>query len=132
MLVEYKVPTPIRLSVLWATLMSLYIYNDFFSLYIPGEIDAMSVGDMGALGEATGAILIFTSLMMAIPASMIFLSSFLPSIVSRWSNIILGSAYTFLQIWSFSDSPPFYIMIVGLEIIVTGLIIWTAWRWPRA
>ncbi|MDJ0638671.1 MAG: DUF6326 family protein [Paracoccaceae bacterium] len=73
----------------------------------------------------------FTSLMMAIPASMIFLSAFLPSQASRWSNILLGGVYTLIQFWSFADSPPFYVMIVTIEIFVTGLIIWTAWRWPR-
>ena len=130
-LIDFEVSTPIRLSLLWATLMSLYIYNDFFSLYLPGEIEALSSGDMGPLGQATDRILIFTSLLMAVPASMIFLSSFLPSIAARWSNIVVGSAYTGLQLWSFSDSPPFYVIVVALEIIVTGLIIWTAWRWPR-
>ncbi len=130
-LVNFEVPTPVRLSLLWATLMSLYIYNDFFSLYLPGEVEALSAGDMGPLGKATASVLVFTSLMMAIPASMIFLSAFLPSKASRWSNIAFGGAYTFIQFWSFSDSPPFYVIIVALEIFVTGLIIWTAWRWPR-
>jgi uncharacterized membrane protein (UPF0182 family) len=130
-LVNFDIPTPVRLSLLWATLMSLYIYNDYFSLYLPGEIESLSAGDMGSLGPATASILIFTSLMMAIPTVMIFLSAFLPPIASRWSNIVVGAAYTFIQFWSFSDSPPFYVIVVALEIIVTGLIILTAWRWPR-
>ncbi len=130
-LVSFDVPTPVRLSLLWATLMSLYIYNDFFSLYLPGEVEALSAGEMGPLGQATTSILMFTSFMMAIPASMIFLSAFLPSQASRWSNIVLGGVYTLIQFWSFADSPPFYVMIVTIEIFVTGLIIWTAWRWPR-
>ena len=131
-LVNFQVPAPIRLSLMWATLMSLYIYNDFFSLFLPGEIEALSAGQMGPLGPATASILVFVSLMMAIPASMIFLSSVLPPVASRWLNIFLGAAYTLLQFWSLKDSPPFYVMVVAFEIIVTGLIIWTAWRWPRA
>ena len=130
-LVDFEVPTPVRLSLLWAALMSLYIYNDFFSLYLPGEVEALSAGDMGPLGPATASILIFASLMMAIPTMMIFLSVFLPANASRWSNIVLAGLYTLIQFWSFSDSPPFYVIVVALEIVVTGMIIWTAWRWPR-
>jgi|ERR1041385_3733617 hypothetical protein len=29
---DFRVATPIRFSLLWASLMSLYIYNDYFSL----------------------------------------------------------------------------------------------------
>ena len=130
-LVEFEVPTSVRLSLLWAALMGLYIYNDFFSLYLPGEVEALAAGEMGPLGPATASVLIFTSLMMAIPASMIFLSVFLPSQVSRWSNLGLAIVYTVIQLWSLADSPPFYVIVVGLEIIVTGLILWTAWQWPR-
>ncbi len=129
--IDNMVQTPVRLSLLWATLMSLYIYNDFFSLYLPGEVEALAAGEMGPLGQATPSVLIFTSLMMAIPALMISLSVILPSRASRWSNIVVGGCYTFIQFWSYADSPPFYVMVVTIEIVVTGVIIWTAWRWPR-
>ena len=125
------VSTPIRLSLLWAALMGLYIYNDYFSMYLPGAIEKMSTGVMGPLGEITDALLIGVSLLLAIPALMIFLSSALAPVLSRWLNVILGLAYTAVQGLTFIGSAPFYQMVVVFEIAVTLLIVWTALRWPK-
>ncbi len=128
---SFDIPTPIRLSLLWASLMSLYIYNDYFNMYRPGTVDNMIAGNMGPLGEATPTVLIVVALILAIPALMIFLSSVLRPVFSRWSNIILGIVYTTIEALTFFGSAPFYQMVVVFEIIVTLLIVWIAWHWPR-
>ena len=128
---KFAVATPIRLSLLWAALMGLYIYNDYFSMFLPGTIEEMAAGVMGPLGEATDAILIGVSLVLAIPALMIFLSSAAPPALSRWLNVILGLFYTVIQALTFFGSALFYQMVVVFEIIVTLLIVWTALRWPK-
>jgi hypothetical protein len=125
------VSAPLRLSLLWAALMGLYIYNDYFSMYLPGSIEDMAAGTMGPLGPVTDTILIGVALLLAIPALMIYLSSALPATLSRWSNVIFGLAYTVVEVLTFIGSRPFYQMVVVFEIIVTLLIIWTAVRWPR-
>lgn len=130
-LASFQTATPIRLSLLWAALMGLYIYNDYFSLYLPGTIEDMSAGVMGPLGATTDMVLLTVALILAIPAMMIFLSAFLPPVLSRWSNILFGMIYTVIEGLTFVGSRPFYQMVVGFEIIVTLLVIWTAWRWPR-
>ena len=127
-----QVPTPIRLALLWAALMGLYIYNDYFSLYVPGTIEEMSAGIIGPLGAANDTVLVIVALVLAIPAMMIFLSVFLPTVLSRWSNIFLGVVYTVIEGLTFIGSRPFYQMVVAFEILVTLLVVWTAWRWPRA
>lgn len=125
------VSAPLRLSLLWAALMGLYIYNDYFSMYVPGTIDMMASGTMGPLGPATDQILVAVALLLAIPALMIYLSAALPAALSRWSNIGFGLAYTGIEVMTFIGSRPFYQMVVAFEIIVTLLILWTALRWPR-
>jgi hypothetical protein len=125
------VPVSVRLSLLWAALMGLYIYNDYFSMYLPGTIETMSAGRMGPLGPATDTILIAVALLLAIPALMIYLSAALPPTLSRWSNVVFGLAYTVIEVLTFIGSRPFYQMVVVFEIIVTLLIIWSALRWPR-
>ncbi|MFC4723795.1 DUF6326 family protein [Glycocaulis abyssi] len=127
---KVRVPAPVRLSLLWASLMSLYIYNDYLVMFTPGMIDEMSAGSLGPLGEATDLTLLGVAVVMAIPASMIFLSSMLPSHASRWLNMLLGAIYTAIQALTLFGSPPFYQFIVSVEIIATLLIIWTAARWP--
>jgi hypothetical protein len=129
---DYRVPTAIKLSFAWASLMSLYIYNDYFSLYQHGTIEDMMAGRMGPLGEATEPVLAGVALLLAIPALMIFLSVTLWPRVSRWLNIVLGLAYTAIEALTMIGSPLFYQLVVALEILLTVLIIWHAARWsPR-
>ncbi len=126
-----ETPTPIRLSLLWASLMALYIYNDYFSMYTPGTIDDMMNGIMGPLGPANDVIMVGVSQVLAIPALMIFLSVALPARLSQILNIILGLGYTVIEALTFFGSQLFYQIVVVMEIAVTLLIVWTALRWPR-
>ena len=128
---NFDVAPSIKLSLLWAALMGLYIYNDYFSMYLPGTIAEMSAGNMGPLGPVTDQILIIVALILAIPATMIYLSSCLPSIINKWTNVFLGLTYTIIELLTFMGSRPFYQMVVVFEILVTLAIVWTAIRWPR-
>lgn len=128
---DFRLPTRLALSLLWASLMGLYIYNDYFSLYLPGTIENMSNGVMGPLGPASDGVLVAVSIMLAIPALMIFLSSAFPWAISRWSNVALGLAYTIIETMTFFGSPLFYKIVVVAEIAITLLIVVYAWRWKR-
>ena len=131
---EIRVPAPVKLSLLWASLMSLYLYNDYLLFFIPGQIEGMNAGSMGPFGQATDLKLLAVAAFLAIPASMIFLSSMLPSSASRWLNLVVGvlhgipNALMFLPVFS---APLFFKFIVSIEIIIMLLIIWTAARWPQ-
>jgi len=128
------VSAPIKLSLLWASLLSFYIYNDYLLLFIPGQIEGMNAGSFGPFGEVTDLKLLAVAAFLAIPISMIFLSSILPSNASRWLNMIIGpihgisNALTLLPLFM---APLFFKFIVVIEIIITLLIIRTAARWPR-
>ena len=128
----YRPPTAVKLALLWTALMFLYIYNDYFSLYVPGTIADLIAGRLGPLGHASPQVLVGVSMMLAIPSLMIFLSVALPPLVSRWLNIVLGVAYTGIEGMTFAGSPPFYQIVVGFEIALTLLIIWSALKWPRS
>ena len=126
-----RLQTGLALSLLWASLMGLYIYNDYFSLYMPGTIEAMAAGRMGPLGQVNDAVMVGVSAMLAVPALMIFLSSALPRAISRWSNLVLGIVYTAIQVLtSLGGARPFYLMVVALEVLVTLTIVVYALRWP--
>ncbi|MDE2450437.1 MAG: hypothetical protein KGO22_15795 [Gammaproteobacteria bacterium] len=128
---HFPVVTPIRLALLWAALMSLYIYNDYFVMYVPGTIRAMSEGKMGPLGQATPTVMVGAALLLAIPALMIFLSAALPPAWSKWLNVLLGAVYTVIEALTFQGPHLFYKIVVAIEIAVTLLIIVHALRWPR-
>lgn len=127
------VPTPIktRLALMWASLMSLYIYNDYFSLYTPNTLSNIGAGRMGPLGPATEGVLLGVAILLAIPALMIALSAILPAFASRWLNVLFGLIYTAVEVLTFGGRHLFYNAVIGLELILTVLIVWFALRWPR-
>jgi hypothetical protein len=125
-----RFPTGLALSLLWATLMGLYIYNDYFSLYLPRTLEKMAAGQL-AFGPATPTALLIVSIMLAVPAMMIFLSAALPRLISRWLNIVLGVVYTVIEGLTFIGTPLFYQVVVGIEIVTTLLVVFHAIRWPR-
>ena len=125
-----RLPTGLALSLLWAALMGLYIYNDYFSLYLPKTLERMATGQL-AFGPATPTALLIVSIMLAVPAVMIFLSAALPRLISRWLNIVLGVVYTVIQGLTFIGSPLFYQVVVAVEIVTTLLVVLYAIRWPR-
>lgn len=129
---DAPVPTKVKLSLLWASLMALYIYNDYFILFVPGTIEGMSEGSLGPLGMYTDAKMSGIALILAIPASMIFLSSILSNLASRRLNLVLGAIYLLIVSATLIGSPYFYKLIVGFEIVATLLVLRIAYRWPTA
>ncbi len=129
------VPVPIRykLSALWISVMFLYIYADYFELYVPGKLQSILAGQMIPLGPVTQSVLLGTAAMLALPSLMIFLSLALKAWATRWLNVAVGVIYTAIQIAVVSGSGwTFYVAMGLLESVLTVLIIWTAWKWPRS
>ena len=127
----FEPPTNIKLALLWASLMFLYIYNDYFSMYVPGTVDSMAKGSLGPIGHATDAVLVGLAVMLALPSLMIFLSAGLTSEISRWLNVALGLVYTAIELLTVFGSPVFYKIVVFVEIVLTSMIVFYALRWPR-
>ena len=126
-----KINVQFKLSALWASVMFLYIYADYFGLFVPGQLQGMLAGKMGPLGPTTQGVLLGTSVMMAIPSLMIFLSLVLKPSLNRWLNIIFGVLYTLIILVTMWDWA-FYIFFGVLEVTLTGLIAWYAWCWPKS
>ena len=128
---DVRVNVKLKLSALWASVMFLYIYGDYFGLYAPGQLKSMLAGKMAPFGPVSQGILIGTSAMMAIPSLMIFLSVALKASVNRPLNITFGVIYTVIIIITASSSWPFFIFLGFFEVALTSLIVWYAWKWPR-
>ena len=126
---DIKIHVKLKISAIWASVMFCYIYADYFGLYVPGALQGMLAGKMGPLGPTTQGVLVGTSVMMAIPSVMIFLSLALKANVSRWLNVVFGVIYTviiLITMWNWA----FYIFWGVIEIVLTGLVVWYAWTWP--
>jgi len=75
------------------------------------------------------------SLLLVIPALMVFLSIILKSSVNRRLNIILGLFYTAIMILialtSITPWRIFYVFLAIVESCITSLIVWFAWKWSK-
>lgn len=127
---DIKIHVRIKLAALWTSVMFCYIYADYFGLYVPGALQGILKGKMGPLGPTTQAVLLGTSVMMAIPSVMIFLSTILEANVTRWLNVVFGVFYTVIILITMWDWA-FDVFFGIIEVVLTGLIVWYAWNWPK-
>ena len=131
-LMDFQINVKFKLSALWASVMFCYIYGDYFALYPPEQIQELLSGKT-RLDEPMK--LFAASILMTIPSLMIFLSLALKSKVNRWLNIIFGTIFTAIMVLiAISSSGPwwtFYIFLALVESVITLLIVWFAWNWPK-
>jgi hypothetical protein len=126
---DRQINVKMKLSALWIALMLLYIYADIISLFKPGQVEEMISGRMGPF-PVNQASLLVASILMVIPAIMVFLSLTLKPKVNRWANITLGVLYTFVNISNLIGETWAYYMFSGIaEIVLTFLIVGYAWKW---
>ncbi len=126
-----KVNVKIRLSALWVTLMLCYIYADILSLFSPGAVEEMLAGNMGPF-PVTQTALLSASILMIIPALMVFLSLILNPKANQWTNIIVGILYALVSIGNLVGETWAYYLVFGIiEIALTILVVFYAWKWPK-
>ena len=129
---DFKINVKFKLSALWAAVMFCYVYGDYFSFYVPGKLEEFLSGE--TLLDSPVA-LFAASILMTIPALMVFLSLALKPIVSKWLNILFGAIYTAIMVLiAITTIAPWWTFSVFLAIVescLTLLIIWFAIKWPR-
>ena len=132
MLENPKVNIKVKLSSLWASLIALYIYGDYFDLYTPNKVPNLLDGK-SMLDSPTRLFL--AALMLAVPSLMIALSVLLKPKLNRVLNLIFGVFLTLVVILvgstSISAWHSFYVFYAILEALVTLLIVYLAWNWPK-
>jgi hypothetical protein len=82
----------IKLAALWAGFMFLYIYVDYFHLYMPGKIEDILQGRVFVFAVTQGFLLAALA-SVTIPALMIFVSVALPAQLNRRINMIVAAVY---------------------------------------
>lgn len=130
---DFPINIKIKLSALWAGVTLCYLYCDYFELYVPKKVEGLINGE-NLLNSPTN--LFAASVLLAIPAAMVFLSVLLKPVINKWLNIIVGIlftammiliAFTYSEVWY-----TFYLFYAILESMITALIIWYAWQWPKS
>src|SRR6516162_1638354 len=129
---DIRVHVRLKLFALWSSLMFFYIYADYFQLWQPGHLQGMLEGRRPFAGSPQG-VLLGMSCVMVVPCLMPFLSVVLPVRLSRWVNILFGVVYTLVMVAVVALARGWYFYtIYGLiEIILSLLVLWYAWTWPK-
>ena len=128
---DIKVNAKVKLAALWASFMFLYIYVDYFHLFMPGSIEDLLTGKVWRF-DISQAFLMGALSSVTIPALMISLSVALPAKVNRWTNIIVAAVYIPYTLFNLAGEAWFH-MIFGafVEVVFLLLIIRYAWKWPK-
>lgn len=128
---DIKLNVKLKLATLWASFMFLYIYVDYFHLYMPGALEDMLAGKV-FIFEITQAFLLVVLATVTIPALMIFLSVALPAKVNRCTNIIVATVYIPYTLFNLVGEAWMH-MVFGaiVEVVLLLLVIWYAWKWPE-
>ncbi len=128
---DIKVGVKLKLATLWASLMFLIIYIDYFHLYMPGKIAEIQTSRVFVF-DITQGFLLAALAIVTIPAMMIFLSVALSAIVNRWTNIIIAALNIPLMLFNLAGEAWVH-MVFGavVEVALLCLIIRYAWKWPH-
>jgi hypothetical protein len=128
---DVKVSLKLKLASLWVSLMFLYIYVDYFHLFMPSQIGDILKGRVFVF-DITQGFLLATLSSITIPALMIFLSVALPAQVNRWTNMIIAAIYIPYSLFNLAGEAWIH-MVLGavVEVALLFLIIRYAWKWPR-
>ncbi|PVD51641.1 hypothetical protein DC498_14020 [Terrimonas sp.] len=129
---DFKINIKLKLSALWTSVMFLYIYGDYFELYVPGKVQGLLNGQNML---STPYKLLLATIILALPSLMIFLSLMIKPKWNRVLNISTGIFLTlftlFVGVSSFTEWRMFYVMLALLESVITSIIVWKAWIWPK-
>ncbi len=128
---DQRIPVRVKLAAAWTSFMFLYIYVDYFHLFMPGSIEDLLAGKVFVF-DITQVFLLAGLASVTIPALMIFLSVALSAKVNRWTNIIVAAVYIPYTLFNLAGEAWMH-MVFGafVEVVLLLLIIRYAWKWPR-
>ncbi|MDG1572501.1 DUF6326 family protein [Robiginitalea sp. M366] len=132
MLENPKINIKIKLAALWTSVTLCYLYGDYFELYTPDKVESLISGENNLDNPVK---LLIASIILAISSVMVAGSVILQSKINRILNIIFGSLFTIMMViigvLSTNEWYLFYVFLAFLESILTTMIVWHAWNWPK-
>jgi hypothetical protein len=126
---DVTINVKIKLAALWTSVLFLFIYADYFGLYNPGFITGLTQGKIADF-QITPVLLLGFMILMAIPSLMVFLSLTLKPNANRLINIVVSILQLVFVLGGILDPNLFFIFASSVEVVLLGLIVWYAWKWP--
>ncbi len=128
---DIKINVKLKLATIWTSFMFLYIYVDYFHLYMPGTLKDILVGKVFVF-DISYVFLLVAMIFVAIPTLMIFLSVALPAKVNRWTNLIVATIFIPYMLFNLVGEAWVHMYLAAaIEVALLCLIIYYAWKWPH-
>ena len=123
-----------KLSGLWVATVFLFIYVDYFGLFVPGVLEKIIEGEVADTGiQITPSFLVTGLTVVMIPSLLIVLSLTLKAKANRWTNIIVVILQIVVVLSSnfIGEAEAHYVFGSVVEVVLLSLIVWFAWKWPK-
>lgn len=128
---DLKINVKIKIAALWTSFMFLYIYVDYFHLYMPGSIKDILAGKVFVF-NISYVFLLVAMIFVVIPSLMIFLSVALSARANRLTNIVVAAAYIPYMLFNLVGEAWVHMYLAAaVEVALLLLIIQYAWKWPK-
>lgn len=126
---DIKVNVKLKLASIWTSFMFLYIYVDYFALYMPSKIDDIIKGKVFVF-DITQEFIFIASVLATIPILMIFLSLILPAKINRLTNIIVAIILIPYMLFNLAGEAWLHMYFASaVEVVLLCLIIRYAYKW---
>jgi hypothetical protein len=121
----------VKLAALWAAVMFVFAYVDIFAFFRADVVNGVLAGKTASF-QVDQTFLLLTTLYVAIPSVMVFLSLVLRPAVNRWVSIVLAVVYVVsIAASCVGETWLYYFAGSAVECVLLVALAWTAWTWPR-
>jgi len=129
-----QIPVQAKLAAAWVSFMFLYSYVDILNFYKPGVVDGILAGLVWKF-DISSTLLTMFLVSVSIPAMMVWLSMTLPARMNRATNLVIASLLIPYSVFNAAGATwawaAFYGFSIGLEVLLLGYILRSAWSWGR-
>lgn len=126
---DIKVNVKLKLASIWTSFMFLYIYVDYFALYMPSKIDDITKGKVFVF-DITQEFIFIALVLATIPILMIFLSLILPAKINGLTNIIVAIILIPYMLFNLTGEAWLHMYFAAaVEVVLLYLIIRYAYKW---
>ena len=127
-----KIPVRLKLSALWASLLFLYLYVDYFHLYMPGQVADLQKGKVFDF-QISQTFLLLALSSMTLPALMIYLCLVLPAKRTRQTNLLFGLLYIPYTLFNLAGEAWMHMVFgAAVEVMLLCFIVYYACTWPAS
>ncbi len=131
---DRRIPVQAKLAAAWTSFMFLYVYVDVLNFYKPGVVDGILNGLVWRFDISPTLLTVFL-VSVSIPAVMVMLSMTLPDRANRVTNLVVASLLIPYSIFNAAGTTwewiAFYVISIGIEVLLLAFILRSAWAWPR-